>query len=441
VLCALLIAFRLRRFLALLRYAQPCDADMRAQAERAASAVGLHSCPQVLFIPGAVCPMLLALGWRKRLLIPARLWERLDRRQRETLLLHELAHLRRRDHWVRLLEVLSTIIYWWHPLLWWARHNLRKAEEQCCDAWVLWAAPHSAGDYASALLEAVDIASTAQPLPALASGMGEFHDLKRRLTMIKQGKTTRALGWLGLFGIGGLGALLLPVAPLLAQSGEPRVAPPVPAPMGISDGESREADLRQPLVAQGALQAATEMMDAERTRLLAQIKMTEKQLATAQSLVRKLTDEIQAVQARVQAVERMDYVNAVERMDYAVAKTQAVPAAASDPRLKSMEARINELLAEVKALRAPAPRPALAPTPTVLPPADPTRAVRPPAVEKMYAVSAVVPELGNLTFVVNGSSSRAAAQVITARYPNAKIVSVNEMPAPAADPYVPPAKK
>ena len=49
----------------------------------------------------------------------------------------------------------------------------RDAEEDCCDAWVVWALPASARAYALALVETVDFLADARPaLPALASGFG-----------------------------------------------------------------------------------------------------------------------------------------------------------------------------------------------------------------------------------------------------------------------------
>jgi len=29
-------------------------------------------------------------------------------------------------------------LYWWHPVVWWALREIHEAEEQCCDAWVVW---------------------------------------------------------------------------------------------------------------------------------------------------------------------------------------------------------------------------------------------------------------------------------------------------------------
>src|SRR6185312_13687663 len=194
---ALVLAVGLLRIWALsriLRLAELAQSSIQWQASQIADRFGITRAPQVWFVPGVVCPALWAFGRTPRVIVPVNLWERLDERQRQTLLAHELAHLRRGDHWVRLLEFITTVLFWWHPAVWVARRQIHDCEEQCCDAWVLWAMPASAHSYGSALLEAVDYVSTYRPMrPALAAGLGEFRHLKRRLLMIKQGKVSRAL--------------------------------------------------------------------------------------------------------------------------------------------------------------------------------------------------------------------------------------------------------
>ncbi len=165
--------------------------------------------------------MLWAVVRSSRLLIPCELWDRLGERQRSSLLAHELAHLKRRDHWVRLIEVLASVVYWWCPVTWYTRRVLREAEEQLCDAWVVWAIPGSGRDYASALLEAVEFVAgagvnAARSMPALASGMGQFHQLKRRLVMIKNERVSKKLSLSGWAIVCGL-AVLLPLTPTRAQ--------------------------------------------------------------------------------------------------------------------------------------------------------------------------------------------------------------------------------
>src|SRR4051794_329748 len=113
LLTSVVAATRIRRFGRLLRLAEPASAETRDRVEALARRLGLGRAPGVWSVPGAVSPMLWALGCRPRLIVPAELWDRLDGRQRDTLLTHELAHLKRRDHWVRWLELLVTALYWW----------------------------------------------------------------------------------------------------------------------------------------------------------------------------------------------------------------------------------------------------------------------------------------------------------------------------------------
>src|SRR5262249_44818338 len=146
-----LAARRLRRFRRLLRPAVRAAAPVQERAGQLAARLGIPRCPPVLLVPAPVAPMLWAVFGSPRVLLPAALWERLADTQRDTLLVHELAHLRRGDHWVRRLELLALGLYWWHPVTWWCRRALGEAEEQCCDAWVVWALPDEAETYAAAL--------------------------------------------------------------------------------------------------------------------------------------------------------------------------------------------------------------------------------------------------------------------------------------------------
>jgi len=200
------------RFQRLLRFARRAPASLQEQARTLAARMGLKECPGVWLLPGAVSPMLWSMGGKPRLLFPKKLLDHLDREQRATLLVHELAHYRRGDHWLRFVEMLVVGLFWWHPVVWWARHELHEAEEHCCDAWVVWTLAGADRAYATALLQTVAFVSQSPcPLPAAASGIGQVRHLRRRLTMIMQGKTPRSLSWAGFLAIVGLGVLLLPV--------------------------------------------------------------------------------------------------------------------------------------------------------------------------------------------------------------------------------------
>ncbi len=126
----LLSAWRIRQFQLLLREAKPASEQIQDRVDDLAADLGIGRPPGLWWIPGKLSPMLWALGRSPRLIIPIELWKSLDERQRTTLLVHELAHLRRGDHHLRVFELLVTALNWWHPVLWWARRALRDVEEQ-----------------------------------------------------------------------------------------------------------------------------------------------------------------------------------------------------------------------------------------------------------------------------------------------------------------------
>ncbi len=194
----LVAGYRILSFQRLLRHARSAPSELQDHAAMLARQMGLSRGPRVALVPGPIPPLLWAVGSAPRLFFPQTLLPRLDEAGRSALLVHELAHMARRDHWVRWLEMLACGVYWWYPLTWFACRRLHAAEEECCDAWVVSELPGYGAAYAGALLETVDfLAHQPAPLPPAASGCGRAHHLKRRMTMIVRGATPRSLSWTG----------------------------------------------------------------------------------------------------------------------------------------------------------------------------------------------------------------------------------------------------
>ena len=215
-----LAGVRMMQFSRLLRFAEPAPETIQAIARDLADRLEIR-CPDVCVIPGVVSPMLWTLVGTPKLLLPKGLLDRLSEAQLTTLIAHELAHWRRRDDRVRWLELVVLALYWWCPLVWWAVRELRQAEDECCDAWVVSILPDSAKDYAIALVETVDFLSDAPAVPVLASGIGGVRQLQRRVTMILQGNTPRALTTFGLLAVAGIALLMLPTVFSQAQDNRP----------------------------------------------------------------------------------------------------------------------------------------------------------------------------------------------------------------------------
>lgn len=176
-------AWRLRRRL---RHTVEPPAWVRRMVADAAAAYGLRRAPATLFVDANISPMVWC-GWRPRVLLPVRLWQQLDQRGRRAVLFHELAHIRRRDHWVRWLELLVCAMFWWHPLAWWTRRRLTDESESCCDSWVTWLFPQSRRAYAEALLAAnhyTQRAVSRGPGLGVEMAASSARRFARRITMI-----------------------------------------------------------------------------------------------------------------------------------------------------------------------------------------------------------------------------------------------------------------
>ncbi len=85
------------------------------------------------------------------LLFPVAMVNQLTTEEAETVILHELAHLRRADHLFHLLQCLLEVLFYYHPAIHWIGARIREEREHCCDDLVLRYGPGKL-PYARALL-------------------------------------------------------------------------------------------------------------------------------------------------------------------------------------------------------------------------------------------------------------------------------------------------
>jgi len=203
------------------------DAPTLALASECAAALGLARTP-ALRSAGAPVPM--TWGWRRPVvLLPdgARDWT--EGRLR-AVLLHELAHVRRRDWLSHRFADLVCALYWFHPLVWLTARRLRAEGEIACDDLVLTAGV-AAPDYARHLL---DVARALRPIPAdtvpqAAVAMARTARIEGRLMMILDTtRPRRALTRRALLTVLGLSAAALVPLALLRPDAR-AAAPPRPA--------------------------------------------------------------------------------------------------------------------------------------------------------------------------------------------------------------------
>jgi uncharacterized protein (TIGR03435 family) len=120
-----------------------------------------------------------AMGWlRPIVLVPAGALAGLPVAQIEALLLHELAHIRRHDYPVHILQSAVEAVFFYHPAVWWVSSHMRAERELCCDD-IAVSVTGDAVIYARALAE-FDSARWIQPNVMAANG-GSLADRIARL--------------------------------------------------------------------------------------------------------------------------------------------------------------------------------------------------------------------------------------------------------------------
>jgi GWxTD domain-containing protein len=88
----------------------------------------------VALVESCLSEVPVVIGWlRPVVLLPAGMATGLSTEQVEALLLHELAHVRRHDYLVNLLQSAIEGLLFYHPAVWWVSHVIRTEREHCCD--------------------------------------------------------------------------------------------------------------------------------------------------------------------------------------------------------------------------------------------------------------------------------------------------------------------
>lgn len=191
--------------------------------------------------------------------------------RRRAVLLHELAHIQRRDCRAQLIAQIACAIYWFNPVVWMAAAELRREREFACDDHVLHLGAR-ASSYAAHLL---DIARELRPSmrPSAALAMARPSDLEGRLLAVLAAKRARAprraTRWFvaGVLSTTSLVAVTITAAPQMP--GETEAAARSTRPYVVAHDIMRSAE-PSPLPrdeAEATLRAAPDAQERERATL------------------------------------------------------------------------------------------------------------------------------------------------------------------------------
>lgn len=196
-----------------LRHLPPADPEVLSALARAAEVLRLRAAPPVRidraaagpYLVGALRPVLVLPGW----LAPGSpAWS--------AGVLHELAHLKRRDPLVAVAVAVAGCLFWFWPPVAWARRALDRSREMACDEWALDRGPLGALDYARFLVDVATRRGPAQPAIALLRSKSQ---LAARIDHLVDGARAPALGRGRAAALAGWAALCLAGAGGVAAAG------------------------------------------------------------------------------------------------------------------------------------------------------------------------------------------------------------------------------
>jgi uncharacterized protein (TIGR03435 family) len=148
---------------------RPAPAEWQQILDRLRGRIGVSR--PVRLLVSAIVRAPAVVGWiRPVVLVPVGAIGGLPAGYLEALLVHELAHIRRHDYLVNIVQSIAEALLFYHPAVWWVSGHIRAERELCCDDMAV-AASGDVLTYAQALLE-LESPGPARFQTALAAGGG-----------------------------------------------------------------------------------------------------------------------------------------------------------------------------------------------------------------------------------------------------------------------------
>lgn len=168
------------------------DPELITVIARHARSLGLRFSPAVAYCQQIAIPTVIGV-LRPTILLPLSVASGLNEEQLEAILAHELAHIRRYDFLVNLIQRLIEALLFFHPAVWLVSRRIRIERERCCDDLVL-AAGAEPLSYASSLLKVAELGQALQGRvpaePVVAVGAtGQPSDLANRIRRLVEGRS------------------------------------------------------------------------------------------------------------------------------------------------------------------------------------------------------------------------------------------------------------
>jgi beta-lactamase regulating signal transducer with metallopeptidase domain len=197
------------------RATRPVSPEIHSLVRRVAGRMALDRVVRVFESSAVAVPVM--VGWIKPVvLLPAAALSGLTPTQVEALIAHELAHVRRHDYLVNLLQSVVETLLFYHPAVWLVSARVRAEREHCCDDLAVGVCDRLV--YVTALADLA--AMTAAPRVALAATDGSLVNRVRRLLGRSRATTDSTPTWSSALVLAVVVGTLLPAGFVLARGTE-----------------------------------------------------------------------------------------------------------------------------------------------------------------------------------------------------------------------------
>ena len=174
----------------------PVDEEIVEMVKQISTKFGIAR--RVSILKSSLVNVPVVIGWFKpTVLLPIAITIGLDRQQLELIIAHELAHVKRLDFLVNLVQGFIQVIFFYHPSIYWINKVVREEREYICDSMALTAlnnSPTARLELAKALLNIEELKEGNLQLVAVAASDGHLKNRINRIVMNERLRMPSARG-------------------------------------------------------------------------------------------------------------------------------------------------------------------------------------------------------------------------------------------------------